>query len=226
MQHGMVETRCERPIGVARVAVCSWAVGTSSKLLLHSADLPRGNRGWVREKGIQRSECGVVFAVMNASPTERVGLRHIILGPPLNCRSSEMCTEVIDAHINSMCQLILNAHGNTHVARLSCDDIRSVSGSARASDRRGVCNNALLLLGVHVEDEIARHFEGTGVAVEDAFAVDMRDRVLPLLVPWYVRNMCQRPDAFVCMAAVLGTMWAGEPLGPLVPFTQEGDNNA
>jgi hypothetical protein len=149
--------------------------------------------------------------------TTPVGLRHLLLGPPLNRRPSDTSVSVLDAHMEGLCTLLMSTHGDTNMTRLACGDIRNVSGAVCAPDRRAICRSALLLLGVHMEDEIAQRFETIGIPLEDDFAVDMRDRVLPLLVPWYVRNMCQRPDAFVCMAAVLGTMWKDEPLGPLVP---------
>ena len=56
------------------------------------------------------------------------------------------------------------------------------------------------------------------------FAEDMKNRVLPFILPRYVRNSMQTPDSFVVLASVLAELWAGERLGnyPLPPEGESG----
>ena len=47
----------------------------------------------------------------------------------------------------------------------------------------------------------------------DPLARDLHERVLPLLLPRFLRNSCQAPDAFVAGALVLAELWPDERVG-------------
>ena len=79
-----------------------------------------------------------------------------------------------------------------------------------------VCKRAALLFALHKEKEIAKYFveqERKVGGKGKTFAEDMRDRVLPFLLPRFLKNSCQTPDSMLMLAVMLHEMWEGEKLG-------------
>ena len=56
------------------------------------------------------------------------------------------------------------------------------------------------------EPEVAARYD-------DPLARDLHERVLPLLLPRFLRHSCQAPDAFVAGALVLAELWPAERVG-------------
>lgn len=50
---------------------------------------------------------------------------------------------------------------------------------------------------------------------------DMNTRILPLIFPRFLENMCQDPQEFVRMAVVLHEMWQEEPIDRMNPYVGE-----
>ena len=91
---------------------------------------------------------------------------------------------------------------------------------------------AALLFALGKEKELGTFFSEQERVIQGedgtpTFSEDMKNRVLPFILPRYVRNSCQTPDSFVVLANVLAELWAGERLGnyPL-PAEDEGTSSA
>lgn len=68
---------------------------------------------------------------------------------------------------------------------------------------------AALLFAMWREPAVMTFFEDS----DPDLGRDLRERVLPLVMPSFVAGMAQRPDALIVMVSVLCQMWAGESLG-------------
>lgn len=159
----------------------------------------------------------------------RVGLRPLLMGQSLLERDADPTLTTLDSHIEALADLLPKVYGDSEPAQQAEMEVRNLV--KLSSDRNGViCKRAALLFALLREREPVRYFaeqEGAlrtpAAAGTDAssptFAEDMRERVLPFIVPRYIRNSCQAPDAFVTLACVLAELWPGEPLGnwPLPP---------
>ena len=72
-----------------------------------------------------------------------------------------------------------------------------------------IAKRAALLFAMWREPSVMEWF----VRREPELASDLRDRVLPLVMPSFVAGMAQRPDALLVMVSVLCQMWAFETMG-------------
>ncbi len=153
----------------------------------------------------------------------RAGLRPMLVGPPLTERDSDPTLTTLDSHLEAVAGLLPQVYGDTEASQHAQlqfgrlirmgDDFDSV-----------ICKRAALLFALGREKEVGAFFAAQERAIQGddgqpTYAEDMRDRVLPFVMPRYVRNSCQAPDAFVVLASVLAELWRGERLGnyPLGP---------
>ena len=146
-----------------------------------------------------------------------VGLRQLIMGPPLTCRDQDTTGEQLDVHLQAVGELIPKVYGDSEASQQAQMEFKKYL--AMENDTDGiVCKRAALLFALAREKEVGDHFaaeerrEQDG-STEPTYAQDMRERVLPFILPRFVRNSCQAPDAFVVLACVLNEMWSGERLG-------------
>ena len=141
----------------------------------------------------------------------------MLLGPPLAQRESDPTLTTLDSHLEGVAQLLPKVYGDNDASCQAQMYFRRFLSMGNEHD--GVlCKRAALLFAIFKEKEVARYLAEQERLVQGddgrpTFAQDMRERVLPFIVPRYVRNSCQTPDAFVVLACVLGEMWEGEPLG-------------
>jgi hypothetical protein len=144
-----------------------------------------------------------------------VGLRAMLVGAPLLDARGVYAREALDAHVNSITNFLRHAYpiddADMEAVLRDLEGVRAMSSESEAGL---ACKRALLLFAMHMEDEVAEHFVVLGGA-DGRLAADLRDRLLPRLVPEYVGDMCQRPDVFVRMASVMHEMWPHES------FTQQ-----
>jgi len=147
----------------------------------------------------------------------RVGLRPLLLGPPLTERERDPTLTTLDSHLEAVAELLAKVYGNSEASQQAQMEFRRFL--SMEADTDGVlCKRAALLFALGKEKELGAFFEQQERIVQGedgkpTYAQDMRDRVLPFILPRYVRNSCQTPDTFVVLATVLAEMWAGEKLG-------------
>ena len=152
----------------------------------------------------------------------RVGLRPLLLGPPLTERGEQDTTaKCLSAHMTGLVGLLPQVYGDSTACIQAVHEVQALAAEPENPDVV-VCKRAALLFAVHKEKEIARYFveqerklAGTeeGKENEKTFAEDMRDRVLPFLLPRFLKNSCQTPNSMLVLAMVLHEMWEGEQLG-------------
>lgn len=73
---------------------------------------------------------------------------------------------------------------------------------------------AAVLYALWRERDVQEHFRQRG---EAALVDDLCGRVLPMVMPRFVANQCQVPDAAVVMTLVMHSMWAQEDIGAAKP---------
>jgi hypothetical protein len=162
---------------------------------------------------------------------DMVGVKPLLLGPPLCAKDDTSRLQCVDNHVEGVRSLLANVYGQRlpdELARVHAD-LQHVVDMPSTDDKGIACKRALVLTAMHLEREVADYFaqqEQTAVriinerdgtaSVGQSLAKDMKVRVVPFLLPMYVRGMCQNPEAFVTLATILAIMWAGEPLGSFV----------
>ena len=139
------------------------------------------------------------------------------MGPPLTERSSDPTLTTLDSHLEAVAELLPKVYGDSEASQQAQMEFRRFLGME--PDHDGVlCKRAALLFALGREKELGVYLADQERTVQGhdgrpTFAEDMKDRVLPFILPRYVRNSCQTPDSFVVLACVLSEMWAGERLG-------------
>ena len=145
-----------------------------------------------------------------------VGLRPLLVGPPLTERKHDDPTaRGLDTHLSGVRALLPQVYGATDACKQAVAQFEELQQEASAEG--GVwCKRAALLYAVLREKEVGDWFvnqERQVVPEGVTFAEDMQKRVLPFVMPLFVRNSCQAPEAMVMLSLVLNELWAGEQLG-------------
>ena len=116
---------------------------------------------------------------------------------------------MLSSHLQGVCDMLPRVYGDSAAQAQASIElghiVRLGDGTAEIA-----CKRAALLYALHQEPELRHHFaqkEG------GAFAEDMAQRVLPFVVPRFVKHSCQTPESFVTMCVMLGEMWRDEKLG-------------
>ena len=156
----------------------------------------------------------------------RVGLRPLLLGPPLSDRETDHTLKGLDSHVAGLPPLIGQIYGSSPAAAQAAAEINTIAQLAPGKDEVA-CKRAAILFSLSKEPELLRYFSGQERSVhsgsEPSFSEDMVQRVLPFVTPRFLRHSCQSPDAYVLWCIILNEMWRGEQLGnwPLAAQSDE-----
>lgn len=143
-----------------------------------------------------------------------VGLRALLLGPPLNARgvdggvdggAVDPTVAALGYDLQGVRVLLRRVYGADEEAAHADAEMRAVCALDGATPVGATCQRAALLFALMHEPELAAHY--------GPYGEDMAQRVLPFVIPRFVANSCQRPDALVQLCVALAELWAGEPLG-------------
>lgn len=139
-------------------------------------------------------------------------LSSLLFGAPL---SGPRCVHALSASLNACLRLAVASleagarFGGDSVAlrqaTLEWGRLITMPPSAHAIKAR----RAAVLFALHVDDAFAELF----VPGNPALMHDLKQRVLPLCTPPFVRGMAQNPDSFVCAVLLLCELWEGECMG-------------
>ena len=138
-------------------------------------------------------------------------LRELLLGAPLDARgdaaaATAALVDALDAELRAVLALLPQVYdGATEPCLQAILEFKRILALPRDADGI-VCRRAALLFALAREPEIAARFD-------EPLARDLHDRVLPLLLPRFLRNSCQAPDAFVAGALVMAELWPAEHVG-------------
>lgn len=144
------------------------------------------------------------------------------MGPPLTERQTDPANEptlrCLDSHMAGLVSLLPKIYGKTAACDQAVLEFQALAEQPLASPEAVCCKRAALLFSLRQEKEVGCYFDDQERAAgggkgEVCYAVDMRDRVLPFLLPRFVQNSCQTPDSLVVLALILSEMWKGEKLG-------------
>lgn len=99
------------------------------------------------------------------------------------------------------------------LATLAADAISSFCKNEASYDL-AQCNltkRALLLIALHLEPELGAYF-AQGSPQTQTLLEDLRERVLPMLVPSFTAGLGQDPRFFCNTVMLLTQLWPGEPI--------------
>ena len=91
-----------------------------------------------------------------------------------------------------------------------CADVRALY-AIKSKRIRLYGMRAFVLLSLYLEEDVAYELAACST-LDRSFVKDIRERILPVLVPLYVDNLAQRPDRFVELCSNLHRRWPSEPL--------------
>jgi hypothetical protein len=137
-------------------------------------------------------------------------LRGALVGTPLSDRPPgrrDPTHTRLDAHLRGLIDLLPVNYGRGAAVRQACTELKKVAALPGTNAPNLACKRAALLLALHSEPQVQRYF------ADEPFARDLYERVLPFLIPRFLKHSCQSPDAFVGACLVLADMWEGETLG-------------
>ena len=127
-----------------------------------------------------------------------------------------MIHETFEVVLSDLASFIMRVYPlDPEETELTSDSIKFVLQLDARSLCQITCKRALLLMALHFDPEIAQYFDGTHrpCKLQDLDLLsDLKVRILPCLVPLYLRGMCQRPDLFVDTALGLHLLWPGEDI--------------
>lgn len=141
----------------------------------------------------------------------RPTLRALLLGPSLVERAdaapaTAALVDDLDAELRAVLALLPQVYdGATDSCLQAVLEFERILALPRDADGV-VCRRAALLFALAREPEIAARFD-------EPLARDLHERVLPLLLPRFLRHSCQAPDAFVAGALVMAELWPAERVG-------------
>lgn len=134
-----------------------------------------------------------------------VTLEALLFGEGISGRglgSAEALASALDACLRGVAALLRREKPQSDAlwqATIEWDQIVQMPASYEGI----VAKRAALLFALYTLEEVGAHFART----EPELVRDLNGRVLPMLVPRFVAEMCQNPQFLVACACVLHTMW-------------------
>jgi len=177
----------------------------------HKKDDEKDDKGGSSFSIDRMDRVNTIDTINTISTTTRgdvIDLRELLLGPSL---ASEFSKEVLDRGVQVVSDHIRRSYPIDSTDRKAIEiDLLYIASLDATTRQTAECKRAFVLFALHTDPEVAEHFEADTCR-------DLQTRILPILVPLYIRGMCQRPDQFVQLARVMYTMWGGEDMGRLLP---------
>ena len=136
--------------------------------------------------------------------------RSVLLGPALCNRPEGMRDPAharLNAHLRGLDEVLTVHYGRGAATKQALDELRKVAELPCTTAGNLACKRAAILFALHSEPVVQSYF------ADEPFARDLYERVLPFLVPRFLKHSCQSPEAFVHACVLLADMWEGETLG-------------
>ena len=147
----------------------------------------------------------------------RVGIRPLLLGQSLTDRTTDRTAIALNAHIRGVNNLLPKVYGDSEASKQAQMEFGRIIDFPDTKDGAW-CRRAALLFALAREREMVKHFAEQerklqGDNGRPTYAEDLHSRVLPFVLPRFLKHSCQAPDTFVVLTLVLAEMWEGENLG-------------
>lgn len=143
-----------------------------------------------------------------------VGLRPLLMGPPLCDRETDPTPAVLSRHVEGV-RPLMAVYGDTPATALARHELGRIAALPLGAEEV-TCKRAALLFALHKEPELKAYFarQERAVCAGDGptFAEDVYARVLPFATPRFLKHSCQAPDQYVMLCLILAEMWP-EPIG-------------
>ena len=135
-------------------------------------------------------------------------LSELLFGRPLSGRNAnslrEAC-EQLDACLKGIQKLFegeVGAGDHEVQATLEWTALIAIPPSQQAC----IAKRAALLVSLHTFAEVRQHFARS----ERELVIDLCKRVLPIVVPPFIADQCQSPEALVTTTMLLASCWGGD----------------
>ena len=143
----------------------------------------------------------------------RVGLRPLLMGPPLNDRDSDPTLTTLDSHLEAVAELPLKVYGlGGQQAQMQFKQFLQME-----QDYDGVLRKRPLLFALGKEKELGDVLLGAGTVIqgEDGtdLSEDMKNRVLPFILPPCATRV--RHPTRLCAGKRVGRALGGGAVGKL-----------
>jgi hypothetical protein len=165
--------------------------------------------------GVQRTTRSDSIHTTNLSTggmEEGTGLRPLLLGPALDSREIDLTLMGLSKHVKGLEKMVRSIYGDSVAAVDATQELEALAALGNGA-KETTCKRAALLYALYKEPEVQRYFELQEGTVGSSYAKDMAERVLPFVVPRFLKQSCQAPDAFVQLCVVLADMWPDVRLG-------------
>ena len=148
--------------------------------------------------------------ILRAMSISEHPLRYLLQGPPLKDRDStelQRFEDFLDAELTALLDF-LDTLGVEKViyadAKAEMATVLAMTGTEEAvQSKRG-----MLLYAISTEPTIRKRYAAT----DPELLQDLTSRVFPLVIPIFLRNLGQRPDAYAALLLMLTELW------PEIPF--------
>ena len=137
-------------------------------------------------------------------------LENILFGSPIEGREEpdDSALDGLDATLRAVMDLL---GAETRFSPMHAEASREWGLMLFKAGRRGYASaaakRAALLLALWKEEAVREHF----AAEEPVLVGDLHSRVLPLVMPRFVANMCQSPDALLATVCLMSQVWREVP---------------
>jgi hypothetical protein len=170
--------------------------------------------------------------VMSASTPSTCGegrsgyLHDALFGSRIASRSEcDGATARLDCILKGLMDVLRRELGDSEATDQAILEMGRVTALSTKDHMSVQAKRAAVLYALWQEPDVQEHFRRHG---EAALVDDLCTRVLPLVMPRFVANQCQTPDAAVVTTAVLHSMWAEGDIGaakPRLHCTTRQDND-
>jgi pyruvate-formate lyase len=149
----------------------------------------------------------------------KVSLTELVIGP--NLLETESRTELVlfelDRQLTALIDLLPKIYGETVETRHAQEEVQRIIEMEK-NDNGVICRRAMYLFALFTEEELCQYWT-TRDDDSHNVALDLKYRVLPFVMPRFIKGSCQNPMALLIITNILHVMWRGEVLGNFGPFT-------
>ena len=125
-------------------------------------------------------------------------------------KGSDQATARLDAILAGLIGVLRRELGDSEATDQAVLELGRVIKLPTTEHMAVQAKRAAVLYALWQEKDVQEHFSRRG---EAALVDDLCSRVLPMVMPRFVANQCQVPDAAVVMTMVMHTMWHGQDIG-------------